>query len=200
MPDLFKSVSLKLGQRYKLLLVTFAVVLYAVPFLFFRGFSHGAVFAKYDGIDGESTDAEHKEWINILSYGVGITRQTASDGKVYPKLDIDSTSMSQAVNKASPILMLNCATDSPVPTSYVEYTKDIQGRQQTYLKWEMKNVRISSYQFGGSSTAVGNDLVPIDQVSLNFEEVKMTYIPFDENGEPMEPVVGVCRFENPAGQ
>ena len=80
MPDLFKSVSLKLGQRYKLLLVTFAVVLYAVPFLFFRGFSHGAVFAKYDGIDGESTDAEHKEWINILSYGFGITRQTASDG------------------------------------------------------------------------------------------------------------------------
>ncbi len=29
-------------------------------------------FLKIDGIPGESTDDKHKDWIEVLSYGVGI--------------------------------------------------------------------------------------------------------------------------------
>lgn len=193
MSDLFN----KVGQRYKLLLITFAVILYAVPFVFFRGFGHAAAYIKYDGIDGESTDKGHEKWSDILSFGFGVSREK---GKVFPKVEIDVTAASKPVDKSSPILMLQCATDSTLPSSFVEYTKDIQGRQQTYLKIEMSDVFISKYEFGKSSTAVGNDLVPVDAVSLDFQEVKMTYIPFDGNGEPLEPVVGVCRIGDPAGQ
>lgn len=34
----------------------------------------GAGYLKYDGVDGESRDAQHKDWINLLSVSSSITR------------------------------------------------------------------------------------------------------------------------------
>jgi len=32
----------------------------------------GAAYIKFDGIDGESQDKDHKEWIDILSFSQGM--------------------------------------------------------------------------------------------------------------------------------
>lgn len=34
----------------------------------------GAGYLKYDGVDGESRDKDHKDWINLLSVSQSITR------------------------------------------------------------------------------------------------------------------------------
>jgi type VI secretion system secreted protein Hcp len=197
MSSLFKRVGSQLNRSRGLLLITFAVVLYAVPFLFFKGFSQGAAYIKFDGIDGESRDKDHKGWSDILSFGLNITRQTEA-GKVFPKVEL--TSVRKRIDKATPLLMVQCASDTGMATASLEYSKDVMGNgeQQVYYKVEMTDLVISSYQLGGSSEAVGTDLIPIEAVSVDFKEIKMTYIPFDpETGEPMDPVVGVCRIGDP---
>ena len=35
-------------------------------------------FLKIDGIPGESADAKHKDWIDVLSYGFGIQQPTSA--------------------------------------------------------------------------------------------------------------------------
>ena len=195
MSNLFKHASRQLRSSRKALIVLSAIVLYAVPFLFFKGFSEGAAYIKFDGIDGESLDKDHKGWSDLLSFGFGISRQTGTDGKVFPKVEIEVTGITKPIDKSTPILMTMCANPDGLPTGSVEYSKEIRGERQTYLKLELKDVIVSSYQFGASMTRVDEDLIPVDAVSLNFREVTMTYIPFDpETGDPMEPVVGVCRL------
>ena len=41
--------------------------------------SGGAVFAKYDGVAGESLDKDHKPWINILSVGQDTSAPSTRD-------------------------------------------------------------------------------------------------------------------------
>ncbi len=36
--------------------------------------AYGAAFVKYDGIDGESKDANHDTWIDVLNVDWGVTR------------------------------------------------------------------------------------------------------------------------------
>ena len=36
----------------------------------------GAVFAKYDGVDGEARDKNHKKWIDVLSIGSPVSRRS----------------------------------------------------------------------------------------------------------------------------
>ena len=154
MSNLFKHASRQLRSSRKALIVLSAIVLYAVPFLFFNGFSEGAAYIKFDGIDGESLDKDHKGWSDLLSFGFGISRQTGTDGKVFPKVEIEVTGITKPIDKSTPILMTMCANPDGLPTGSVEYSKEIRGERQTYLKLELKDVIVSSYQFGASMTRV----------------------------------------------
>jgi len=44
--------------------------------------------------------------------------------------------------------------------------------QQEYLKWTFTDLLVSSYQTGGSA---GSDVVPLDQISINFTEAQIDY-------------------------
>ena len=166
-------------------------MVYTLPFVYFKGFSHAAAYIKFDGVDGESIDKDHKGWIDVLSWSWGVSRPTG--GSLFPKVEFSD--VRKRIDKSSPLLMVQCADDTGIPTGRIEYTKEIRGVQQTYLKIEMGQVQVNSYNFGESMDAVGNDLVPVDSVSLNFEKITMTYIPFDpDTGQPLTPVVGVYNF------
>jgi type VI secretion system secreted protein Hcp len=74
------------------------------------------------------------------------------------------------VNKASPKLFLACANGEHIKTAVLTCRKAGKD-QQEYLKWTFSNVIVSSYQTGGS----GGNVVPVDQISLNFTKVETEY-------------------------
>jgi type VI secretion system secreted protein Hcp len=49
--------------------------------------------------------------------------------------------------------------------------------RETYYKYELKNVLVSSYNVSG-----GDQDKPVETFSLNFEEIKVTYTEMDEKG------------------
>jgi type VI secretion system secreted protein Hcp len=74
------------------------------------------------------------------------------------------------VNKASPLLFLCCANGEHIKSATLTCRKAGK-EQQEYLKYTFSDLLVSSYQTGGSA---GN-VVPLDQISLNFTKVEFEY-------------------------
>jgi type VI secretion system secreted protein Hcp len=131
-------------------------------------------FLKIDGVESESTDEKHKGEIELESFSWGETQSGTAGhgagsgaGKVQPQ----DFHFVKRLDKGSPVLFVGCATGVHYKTAILTARK-AGGGQQDYLKITMEEVLISSYQTGGSSHA---DVVPLDQVSLNFAKLEMSY-------------------------
>lgn len=156
-----------------------------------------AVFAKYEGIDGESQDSNHDKWIDVLSIdwgihkpGGGLTGQSRRRGAAV----VEDVTLAVEYEKASPKLMEKCLKGEIIPKLELEQTATYGGSRATYLKYELKNVMVTSCQVNAS----GNDEAgpPTVVIGNNFEEVKVTYTEFDDEGGKK----GNVEFEHKVGK
>jgi type VI secretion system secreted protein Hcp len=131
-------------------------------------------FLKIDGIDGESQDDKHKGEIDLESWSWGAnqtgTFATGSGGGA-GKVHMQDFHFVMKANKASPKLMLACASGQHV-TKAVLVARKAGTTQQEYLKIELTDVLVSSYQTGGSAQG---GVLPTDQISLNFAKIEVDY-------------------------
>jgi type VI secretion system secreted protein Hcp len=140
-------------------------------------------FLKLKDIPGESTDDKHKDWIEILSYSWGVNQQAAQSsavgGPTSGKATFSDLSVVKLLDKASPKLMLHCASGKAIPEVILEFCK-AGGDKQKYLELKLTNCIVSSYRPGGS--AQGSESIPLEEISLNFLKMEMTYNQMDEKG------------------
>lgn len=173
-------------------------VVYAAPLLMFPGFGTAAAFIKFDGVDGESTDEKHRDWIVVDSFSFGLRGPTSGGGGGAGKAVFHDITVTKSIDKSSPILMLKTCTGQGVPEARLEYSKAVgTGEQAVYLKITMSDVLVSSYNMNGGTS--GGTSLPTDSLSLNFTKIEMTYIPYDASGAPGAPVTAVCDLGGPAG-
>ncbi len=132
-------------------------------------------FLKIEGVPGESTDDKHKNEIDVLSWSWGMSNSSRQPIPSVPKRKSDLKDFVLTVDyeKASPKLMLACANGTHIPQVTLTCRK-AGNRGSEYYIISMKNVLISSYQSSGSAAG---DVVPVDQLSLNFEAIKFEYAP-----------------------
>jgi type VI secretion system secreted protein Hcp len=143
-------------------------------------------FLKIDGVEGESTDDKHKGEIDVESWSWGETQSgtsAAGGGGGAGKVSMQDFHFVMRLNKASPKLMLACATGDHLKSATLVCRK-AGGDQQEYMKIVMSDLLVSSYQTGGSS----GDVVPIDQISLNFSKIEYEYKPQKADGSLDSPV------------
>lgn len=143
-------------------------------------------FLKIDGIPGESTDDKHKAEIDLMSWSWGETQSGSSaygGGGGAGKVSMQDFHFVMNVNKASPKLMLACASGEHIKEANLVCRKAGK-EQQEYLKIKFSDLLISSYQTGGSA----GDVVPVDQISFNFSKIEFEYFPQTEKGT-LGPVV-----------
>jgi type VI secretion system secreted protein Hcp len=140
-----------------------------------------AAFAKYDGIDGEATDAAHDKWIEVRSLDWGAHRpESGGSGRRRGTAEVEDLVLSLPYDKAAPKLLEKCLTGGVIPRLDVELTATYGGLRVTYLRYELKNVMVTSYQVHAS----GDDSAspPMVVVANNFEEIEVTYTEYDETG------------------
>ena len=131
-------------------------------------------FLKIPGVDSESTDDKHKGEIEVESFSWGETNAGPAGqggGQGAGKVAKQDFHFVKRFDKASPRLFIACATGEHFKTAVLTARK-AGGGQQEYVKLTMESVFVSSYQFGGSSQG---DVVPTDQVSLNFAKLEISY-------------------------
>jgi len=145
--------------------------------------AEAAAFIKYDGIDGEATDSKHDKWIDVLSVdwsahkpGGGVTGQSARRGGAV----VEDMTLTMEFERSSPQLLEKLLMGEVIPKLEIELTADYGGSRATYLKYELTNVMITSFQMSAS----GNDEAgpPTVVIGNNFEEIKVTYTEYDSDG------------------
>ncbi len=144
-----------------------------------------AGYIKFDGVDGEFQDKDHKNWSVIEAFsqviskpgnGTGVTRRRGdvvlADIAVTKQLDKSSTKLAESVCKGKVFPKV----EIDVTASYTD-----AGRV-TFYRYELKNVQITSYSISGG-TSSGQDHAVMEQLMLNFEEIKVTYTECDNAGK-----------------
>jgi len=130
-------------------------------------------FLKIKGIEGESHDDKHKGEIDIMSWSWGESQAgtfAAGGGGGAGKVSMQDFSFVMKVNKASPKLLLACATGEHIGEAILTCRKAGKG-QQDFLTMKFNDCLVSSFQTGGSS---GSEF-ETDSISLNFAKIQYEY-------------------------
>jgi type VI secretion system secreted protein Hcp len=143
-------------------------------------------FLLIDGVAGESQDAKHKGWIDVLSWSWGETNpgpHGGGGGGGAGKVQFQDFSFATHVSKASPALFLACATGQHFKEAKLAARKAGKA-QQEFLTWTFSDVLVSSYQTNGA----GGDDAPVDSVSLSFSKAQISYRPQKADGSLDAPI------------
>ncbi len=139
------------------------------------GLAEAAAYIKFDGIDGEFAERDHKNWCNVESVNMGGHRAggggTASTAGT---VKFKEFMVTKKTDTSSPRLMEAVCKGKVYPTVVLHLTEEGADGEQTYYVVEMKNVMVTSYSLGGST-----DSKPTEQLALNFEEIKVTHVDHD---------------------
>ena len=131
-------------------------------------------FLKLEAIDGESEDKTHSKEIHIESWSFGEQQSGTmahGGGGGAGKVQMHDFHFVMKTNAASPKLFLACASGEHIKKAVLTCRKAGKD-QQEYLKWTFTELLVSSYQTGGSGSS---DVLPLDQISLNFAQVEISY-------------------------
>jgi len=87
--------------------------------------------------------------------------------------------LTKGIDKATPKLMEAVAKGTIIPVVRIHFQKNVVNdpNARDYIRYELKNVMITSYQ---TSVIAGG--LEEDSLTLSYEEIKMTYTEFDEEG------------------
>jgi type VI secretion system secreted protein Hcp len=154
-------------------------------------------FLKIDGITGESTDSKHKGEIEVLSWSWGESHPAppgGGGGGGAGKVEMTDFHVSANFTKASPQLLLACASGKHFKNAVLAGRRGGAKGQGDFLTFSLTDVLVSSFQTGGTTAEA-----PLDSVSLNFAKIEVTYKEQTAKGGAGTPVrVGWDRKSNKA--
>ena len=133
---------------------------------------------KLDGIDGESTDRDHRGEIEVRAMDWQAVQKATSPSHASSK----AISLAFDTSAASPMILKRCVQGAAVRTARLSGRKSGEG-QRTYLWWDFTEVRFASYDVSFTAGP------PLDVVTFSFTQVTMTYRPQDDKGGLGTPVV-----------
>ena len=142
-------------------------------------------FLKLEGIPGESKDAKHADEIDVAAWSWGESAAVSSGpGGGGGKVTIQDLHFTSVISKASPLLMLACASGKHIKSAVL--TARRAGKSQAeFLVVTLRDVLVSSYQ---TSAGGGEEGGSIDSVSLNFTQIEVEYKETKPDGSLGSPV------------
>jgi type VI secretion system secreted protein Hcp len=149
--------------------------------------SGGAVadyFLKIDGVAGESTDAKHKDEIELVSFSWGVAQtggRPAGGGGGAGKAQFKLFEFLMRVNKASPQLFLASVSGKHIKEAVLSVRRTGKLGLE-YLKIKFSDVLVSSIE------QVGDDAGVDEQVAFDFGKVEVQYTPQSARGTAGAPV------------
>jgi len=123
------------------------------------------VFVFVDGIEGEAISPTHPNTIEATGFSFGTTNTLTSGCGRFADL-----SVAKFVDKASPRLMLHCASGLLVVRVNIYVQKVVNGSPHDYLELRLDNAKISGVTNGNSTNGQ-----PTEVVTFRPEQVTMTY-------------------------
>lgn len=138
------------------------------------------MFIKFDDVVGESTDVNHADWIEILSWSHGFSQPASplrgSSGSTVEMANHSDFNFTKATDSATDDLIGACWKGLQYETATVECYKSDGGNEPIkYLEIIMDDVVISNFSISG-----GGGGLPMENVSVAYSKIKYSYDPKDK--------------------
>jgi type VI secretion system secreted protein Hcp len=132
------------------------------------------IYLQIDGLKGESTDSEHKDWIEIHSFNHSISQPASATansagGGTTSRCQHQDYSISKYVDLASPKLYELACSGKHIKDVTIEMMRASGDKRVKYMVVKMEQVVISHVAPSG-----GADF-PSESVSFNYGTIKWTY-------------------------
>ena len=143
-----------------------------------------AAYIKFDGIEGEAKDQDHIKWTDILSFSQGLSQPgSGATGATRRRGDVvlDDIIISKELDKSSPKIAEAVCKGKVFPKVEIHLTASYtDAGRVTYYAYELTNAIVTSYNISGGGQS---EDVPMEDLSVNFEEIKVTYTENDAEGK-----------------
>lgn len=129
-------------------------------------------FLKLEGINGESHDDKHKDWIDVLSFTWGMSQAATAhlkSGSTAARASVNDVQVVKQLDVSSVKIAEFCTTGQYINKATIDFCK-AGGKQQLYLQMKMDEVIVSSYSLNGSSSEQLDEVV-----TLNFAKYGIEY-------------------------
>lgn len=158
-------------------------------------------YIQVEGIKGSSTDHEHKDWIDIVSYRHNLSQpiNNAASGaagrRAQGRAQWEEFVVTKEQDISSPDLAHLCAAGNHVKKVEIKLLAAGAGgkdKRNNYMKIVLEDVFIAKFE----SRLEGGKSRPVEDVHFNFGKIKWQFTP-DEKGQPKSPLIkGWNRDEN----
>jgi type VI protein secretion system component Hcp len=106
-------------------------------------------------------------------------------------VQIDDLVLTMLYDRAAPVMQAYCLKGKSIPKLEVELTLEEGGSDAVYLRYELQNVTIASYQ---TSAEAGDDMPAAVILSCRFGEMKVVYTEFAPDGSKSGTVE--CKYKS----
>lgn len=144
-------------------------------------------FIKFEGITGESTEAQHKDWIDVLALDWGSRQAGTTSAGIARKADFQPLTFVHLLDKASPKLFRAFATVQHIRKVTVHFVRMESGKPAfTFMEYDLEDVIVLSLKDEASPEATGDKL--LEEVSLTYAKIALQYTPQKAGGGADQPV------------
>jgi len=133
-------------------------------------------YLKIEGINGESEDDKHKNWIEVSNVLYAINQPRAetvstAGGLTSGRAELFPINFTKLADIASPVLLQTCAAGKTIPKATFEFVRaDGDGKPITYFKIDIENLMIASI-----TPDSGDGGVISERVQLAYARIKWNY-------------------------
>ncbi|MBL8733425.1 MAG: type VI secretion system tube protein Hcp [Planctomycetes bacterium] len=133
------------------------------------------MFLKIDGVKGESTDSNHKDEIELMSYSHGVSQPTSAvastaGGGTSGRCNHTDLTVTKFLDVSSPVLNGLCCIGKHIDSVVLTLRRADGDKSIPYMVYKLKDVVISSVSVGGSS-----DQVPVETLTFNYSKIEWEY-------------------------
>lgn len=141
-------------------------------------------------IDGESTDPDHTDWIEVLAVyhsakQPAATSHSSVGGRSGRRAEFSDITIVKEIDKATPKLALYCAKGEHISDVVIEFTmvEPVTSNKVVYKKVMLKNVVVSAFT-PVMSYRSNSEFTHLEEISFRYGQIQWEYIPYDDQGDP----------------
>jgi type VI secretion system secreted protein Hcp len=142
------------------------------------------IFLAIDGIQGDSTDARHKNQIAIESFAFLAKRPTTSSSRGATGVRFNGLRLDKVYDVSSPKLFAAATSGRHLKTATVTFSTSSDASGTDVLTYRLSDVRLTSYAQGGANP----DTKPLgsleEEIGLTAARVSVTEKTFNDKGGP----------------
>lgn len=144
------------------------------------------IFFYMDGVPGDATQAGYQGWMDIQSMTWNVSRNVNTLAGVAANREASEPSISEVTltkisDSSTTSLFQQACTGTAGKTAKIDLVTTGNAGVK-YLEYTLHDALIAGYTVGSSGDR------PTESISLNFTQMDVTYIPFDQNNQAQSPM------------